>query len=292
MRTKLVLMLPLFLLSLSSCSSLFEENEVEQGYVAGKIVGDVAPSTTEGINVRYYNYYSGLTDQIGEPDVFSAQNTFLTRLQTGEYKFLAYSLLNNKVRKTEDITTIEIYADTVYSSKYDTYVIKNKQSLVYSGSDRGAILREDTTNCLFSLRPMVLKVVCNVTVKGMSALDVDNVETLLSGVITGRKIYTNQPISDTASQIMSYTSVEGEANKFTSSVYVFGISQVQNNYMDVACSGSYFSNTSRVDLTSILSKATNDGIEINIEVNIGEDMNISNITITDWKDLEQGSIVF
>ena len=292
MRTRLGLMLSLFLVFFSSCSSLFEEKEIEQGYVTGKIVGDVIPSTTEGINVRYYDFYSGLTDQYGEPDIFSAQNQFISRLQTGEYKFLAYSLLNNKVRKTEDITTVEMYADTVYSSKYDCYVIKNKQDLVYSGSDRGIILREDTTHCFFSLHPMVLKVVCNVTVKGMTAIDVDDVETLLSGVITGRKIYTNQPISETANLIMSYTSIPDEINKFTSSVYVFGLSQTQNNYMDISCSGSYFSNRSRVDLTSILSKATDSGIEINIEVNIGEDMNISNITITDWKDLEQGSIIF
>ena len=156
----------------------------------------ILPSTPEEIQVRYYDNYSNeeYTEKLGEPDYFPAEGSFLSRIRNGEYRFLAYSTFNNKVRNSSDITQIEIYADTVNSEKYGVPVYANKLRPVHMASESGFIFPEDTTYRTFNLVPMVQKIVINITLRGMSAEhEIETLEAMLSGVITGRRIYPNPP---------------------------------------------------------------------------------------------------
>lgn len=189
----------------SSCDWLFSENYGTKGFLSATLSDNGAlPATPEEIQVRYYNNYSNeeYTEKLGESDCFASDGNFLSRIRTGEYRFLAYSTFNNKVRHSSDITQIEIYADTVNSEKYGIPVYANKLRPVHMASESGFIFPEDTTYRTFTLVPMVQKIVINITLKGMSAEHkIETLEAMLSGVITGRKIYTNQPIAEYAGLI-------------------------------------------------------------------------------------------
>lgn len=180
----------------SSCENLFKEECEAKGFLSATVSdkGPV-PSTTEEIQVRYYDYHTGVehTEKLGEPDYFALGNRFLSQLDAGTYRFLAYTRFNNKIRNAGDISTIEIYADTVVSAKYACPVIANPQHLVFMGKESGTILPEDTTYREFVLSPMVQKIIFNVTIRGLApAQTVSGMEALLKGVIISRKIYTNQ----------------------------------------------------------------------------------------------------
>lgn len=279
---------------LSSCENMFSEDCGERGYLQATISEAMLPSTTEEVQVRYYNNYSGeeYSEKMGEPDYFSADNHFLSRINTGEYKFLAYSAFNNKVRNTSDISTIEIYSDTVNSEKYAIPVIANRQRVVFTGSTTGIIMPEDTLHCVFNLRPMVQKIIVNITLKGISSSQtVTSVEALLPGVITGRKIYTNQPIAKYAGLVFSFSPTDVN-NKFTSEAYVFGVSTQTQNLFKIECLGETFKKYSQVDLSSVLENFTSDGMVIDLVVEIGENMNFDNIYIEKWQDIEQSDIIF
>lgn len=282
------------LVSLLSSCNMFEEDCGFRGYLKAEISEDVLPATTEEIQVRYYDAYSGqeYSEKLGEPDYFAANNKFLSRLRTGEYKFLTYSLFSNKVRNVSDINTAEIFADTAYSEKYGVPLITTKQKLVYTDSNAGTILPEDTTQCVFKLQPLVQKIICNITLEGLSAKhEVKNIEAMLSGVITGRKIYTNQPIAEYAGQIFSFTPTD-TPNKFTSEVYVFGVSNNIANVLRIECIAETFKQYSQVDLSSVLENFTADGMTIDLIVEIGENLAANNVYITGWQDFEQGDINF
>lgn len=145
MKVKTIMLASCLLLLLGACN-MFQEDCGMKGYLRAYVSDNVAPPTTEDIQVRYYDYYSGAeyTEKLGEPDYFEVNNQFLSRIATGEYKFLAYSLFNNKVRNAEELSAIEIYADTVNSVKYGIPIIANSQKLVYTDSSEGSILPEDT----------------------------------------------------------------------------------------------------------------------------------------------------
>lgn len=282
------------LVSLLSSCEMFQEDCGFRGYLAAEISEDVLPATTEEIQVRYYDAYSGqeYSEKLGEPDYFAANNKFLSRIRTGEYKFLTYSLFSNKVRNVSDINTAEIIADTVYSEKYAMPIISTKQKLVYTDSNTGTILPEDTTHCTFKLQPLVQKIICNITLEGLSAKhEVKKIEAMLSGVITGRKIYTNQPIAEYAGQIFSFIPTE-MPNKFTSQVYVFGISNNVANLFRIECIAETFKQYSQVDLSSVLENFTADGMTIDLVVEIGENITANNVYISSWQDFEQGNINF
>lgn len=283
-------------LLLGSCDWVFSENYGTKGYLKATLLENGAqPSTPEEIQVRYYENYSNeeYTEKLGEPDYFSADGHFLSRIKTGEYRFLAYSVFNNKVRNISDITSIEIYADTVISAKYGMPVYANKLRPVYMGTESGAVLPEDTTYRSFALAPMVQKIVINMTLKGMSAEHkIKTLEAMLSGAITGRRIYTNQPIAEYAGVIFPLFSETNTDYRFTSEAYVFGISNKEKNILRVECVGDTFTQKSQVDLSSVLEDFTADGIVIDIVVEIGENMLLDNIYIDAWQDLEQGDINF
>lgn len=102
----------------SSCDWVFSENYGAKGFLSATLSDNGAlPAAPEEIQVRYYDNYSNeeYTEKLGEPDCFASDGNFLSRVRTGEYRFLAYSTFNNKVRNSSDITQIEIYADTVNS---------------------------------------------------------------------------------------------------------------------------------------------------------------------------------
>lgn len=247
------------------------------------------PSTTEEIQVRYYDYHTGVehTEKLGEPDYFALGNRFLSQLDAGTYRFLAYTRFNNKIRNAGDISTIEIYADTVVSAKYACPVIANPQHLVFMGKESGTILPEDTTYREFVLSPMVQKIIFNVTIRGLApAQTVSGMEALLKGVIISRKIYTNQPQPSYAGLVFDFIEKEG---KYTSEAYVFGLSnKVENTLcMEVVTNSQKY--YLEVDLSSVLADFTSDGIvfEIVIDLNAGVD---PVVTIAGWRDLDWGEI--
>ena len=293
MKVKTILLVLCTLLSLGSCE-MFREDCGSKGFLKAKVADDLAPKRTEELQVRYYDYYSGMeyTEKQGEPDYFEENNQFLSRIQTGEYRFLAYNLFNNKIRNSSDIATVEIFSDTVYSAKYGIPVIANRQRVVYTDSSDGVILPEDTIFRVFTPRPLVQKIVVNITLKGLSASHkITSMEAMLSGVILGRKIFTNQPISEYAGLIFSFAPTEVE-NKFTSEAYVFGVSHNISNTLRIECIGETFHQYSQVDLSSVLEDFTADGMIIDLVVEIGENMNLDNIYIEQWKDFEQNDINF
>ena len=279
------------LMLLSSCENLFKEECEAKGYLSATISEQgPSPSTTEEVQVRYYDYYTGAehTEKEGEPDYFAADNEFLAQLETGTYRLLAYTRFNNKVRNAENISTAEIYADTVVSTKYAIPVIANKQHLVYMGKESAVILPEDTTYRVFVLAPMVQKVMFNVTIKGLAPdQEITGMEALLAGVITSRKIYTNQPQPSYAGLIYSFN--ENGGGKYSSEAYVFGLSnKVENTFKleIITNSQKYYP---EVDLSSVLADFTADGIvfEIIIDLNKGAE---PIITIAGWHDLDWGEI--
>lgn len=283
-----------FLLSLSSCENMFREDCGLKGYLRAAVSEDVLPATTEEIQVRYYDFYSGeeYSEKMGEPDYFQANNHFLSQIKTGEYKFLAYNLFNNKVRNVSELSAIEIYSDTIFSPKYGIHVLANKQNTVYTDASEGMILPEDTIFRKFTLVPMVQKIIINITLKGLSEKhEITSLEAMLSGVITGRKIYTNQPVAEYAGLIFPFSPVEQE-NKFISSAYVFGISNAVENILRIECVGTTFKQYSQVDLSSVLKDFTADGMVIDLVVEIGENMAMDNIYIDKWQDIEKGDINF
>ena len=290
--TALWLMLLPFLMG--ACD-LFPEDCGARGYLKATISEHgAAPSTTEVIQVRYYDNYSGEehTEKMGEPDYFAADNQFLSKIQIGDYRFLAYSKFNNKVRNEVDISTIEIYADTVMSAKYSLPVIANTQRLVYVASDNGMILPEDTTYRVFTLTPMVQKIVINIILKGLSVEHkITSLEAMLSGVITGRKIYTNQPLPEYSGLIYNFRPTE-EDNKFTSEAYVFGVSNAVPNTLKIECLGETFKQYSSVDLSTVLKDFTADGMVIDLIVEIGENMDMNGAYIDKWQDMQQSDIIF
>jgi len=285
----------LSLLFISCTDKLFPEQELTKGFLSAKISDDGAhPSTTEEIQVRYYDSYSGeeCTEKLGEPDYFTGENTFLSRIRTGEYRFLAYSKFNGKIKNATDIETIEIYTDTVYSEKYDAMVIVNKQHPVFTSTTTGEIHREDTTYRSFTLAPMIQQLVINITVEGLTPEhEISSLEAMLSGVITGRKIYTNQPIAEYAGLIYSFNPTE-VTNKFTSSAWVFGVSNSIPNTFHIECLGNSFKQFFKVDLSSVLEDFTANGMIIELVISIGENMQMKDIYISDWKDLNQNEIKF
>lgn len=223
----------------------------------------------------------------GEPDYFALGNRFLSQLDAGTYRFLAYTRFNNKIRNAGDISTIEIYADTVVSAKYACPVIANPQHLVFMGKESGTILPEDTTYREFVLSPMVQKIIFNVTIRGLApAQTVSGMEALLKGVIISRKIYTNQPQPSYAGLVFDFIEKEG---KYTSEAYVFGLSnKVENTLcMEVVTNSQKY--YLEVDLSSVLADFTSDGIvfEIVIDLNAGVD---PVVTIAGWRDLDWGEI--
>lgn len=279
---------------LTSCD-IFPEDCGAKGYMKATLSENgMFPSAPEALQVRYYDIYSGeeYTEKMGEPDYFTADGTFLSKISVGEYRYLAYSRFNNKVRNTEDISTITIYSDTVNSNKYATTVIANKQELVCMASDRIAIFPEDTTACAFRLTAMVQKIVFNVTLEGLSKdHSLTSLEAMLSGVITGRMIYTNQPISEYAGLIFNFTQTD-ISNKFTSEAYVFGVSNAVPNKLKFECVGESFHQYSTVDLSSVLKDFTSSGMVIDLVINIGEDMAMNDIYIEGWEDVSQDNIEF
>lgn len=290
-----VCMLSMIIL-LGSCDWLFSEDYGAKGYLNATISENGAlPSAYEEIQVRYYENYSNeeYSEKLGEPDYFAANGNFLSRIRTGEYRFLAYSIFNNKVRNSSDITNIEIVADTVMSEKYGIPVYANKLRPVHMSIESGKILPEDTISRTFTLVPMVQKIVVNITLKGMSAEhEVKSLEAMLSGAITGRKIYTNQPTSEYAGLIFPIFSETDIPNKYTSGAYVFGVSNVVQNILRIECVGDTFTQYSQVDLSSVLEDFTADGIVIDVVVEIGENMQMDNIYISSWQDIEQDDINF
>ena len=274
----------------SSCENLFKEECEAKGFLSATVSDKgPAPSTTEEIQVRYYDYHTGVehTEKLGEPDYFALGNRFLSQLDAGTYRFLAYTRFNNKIRNAGDISTIEIYADTVVSTKYACPVIANPQHLVFMGKESGTVLPEDTTYRKFVLSPMVQKIIFNVTVRGLApAQAVSGMEALLNGVITSRKIYTNQPQPSYAGLVFDFTDKEG---KYTSAAYVFGLpNKVENTLcMEVVTNSQKY--YPEVDLSSVLADFTADGIvfEIVIDLNAGVD---PVVTIAGWHDLDWGEI--
>lgn len=155
------------------------------------------------------------------------------------------------------------------------------------GKESGTVLPEDTTYREFVLSPMVQKIIFNVTVRGLApAQAVSGMEALLNGVITSRKIYTNQPQPSYAGLVFDFTEKEG---KYTSAAYVFGLSnKVENTlYMEVVTNSQKY--YPEVDLSSVLADFTADGIvfEIVIDLNAGVD---PVVTIAGWHDLDWGEI--
>lgn len=281
---------------LSSCDWLFSEDYGTKGFLSATLSDNgVLPAMPEGIQVRYYDNYSNeeYTEKLGEPDCFASDGNFLSRIRTGEYRFLAYSTFNNKVRNSSDITQIEIYADTVNSEKYGVPVYANKLRPVHMASESGFIFPEDTTYRTFALVPMVQKIVINITLKGMSAEhEIETLEAMLSGVVTGRKIYTNQPIAEYAGIIFPIFTETDTQYKYTSEAYVFGVSNTVQNMLRVECVGDTFTQYSQVDLSSVLKDFSTDGIVIDVVIEIGENMQMDNIYIDAWKDIEQDDINF
>lgn len=293
MKVNTILLVLCLLFLLASCD-MFREDCGMKGYLRAQVADNVTPTTTEELQVRYYDYYSGLeyTEKLGEPDYFEVNNHFLSRIKTGEYRFLAYSLFNNKVRNLSDIANVEIYSDTVNSVKYGIPVISTRQKAVYTDSNDGLILPEDTIFRVFNLRPLVQKIVVNITLKGLSLdHEITSLEAMLTGVITGRKIYTNQPTSEYAGLIFPFAPTETD-NKFTSQAFVFGVSNSVPNVFRIECVGKTFKQYSQVDLSSVLENFTADGMVIDLVVEIGENMNLGTIYIDQWKDFEQSDINF
>lgn len=292
MRKKIFIVCAGVLVLLSSCENLFKEECDAKGYLSATISEKgPAPSTTEEIQVRYYDYYTGAehTEKDGEPDYFAADNRFLSQLDPGTYRLLAYTRFNNKVRNASDIATAEIFADTVVSAKYAKSVITNKQHLVYMAKESAVIMPEDTTYRVFVLSPMVQKVIFNVTIRGLaSSQKVTEMEALLSGVITARKIYTNQPQPSYASLIYSFE--ENGEGKYTSEAYVFGLSNKIENTLQLEIITNSQKYYPEVDLSSVLADFTADGIvfEIIIDLNEGAE---PIVTIADWHDLDWGEIL-
>ena len=279
-----------------SCTDkLFLEEEWTKGYLSARIMEDrLGPSTTEEIQVRYYDNYSGeeYTEKMGEPDYFPADNNFLSKIRTGEYRFLAYSVFNGRVRNASEIETIEIYQDTVYSSKYASMVIANKQKPVFTSTETGFIHREDTTYRIFALSPMVQQITINITLEGLSVdHEITALEAMLTGVITGRKIYTNQPLPEYAGLIYSFDSTE-VANRFTSSAWVFGVSNNVPNLLRIECLGNTFKQYFTVDLSTVLESFTASGMVIDLVIEIGENMQMKDIYISAWRDMNQSEIKF
>lgn len=274
---------------LISCNKMFEENEIEQGYVRGKVIEPLI--STEGINVRHFNYYSGLAPVMNEPNTFNVGNKFFARLEVGEYNLLAYTLANNKIKNSEDITTIQIYSDTVYSQYWHTFIIKGEQPLSYYGTARVNVLREDTVPATFSMNPLTKRIRCNVLVKGMNPnLKIEKLLGCLDGVIFEKKIFTNQPVAASrAAKAIEFNQLEH--NKFTSTFNVFGLSE-NDNKLKLECIGEDFRKTTQIDLSDLIIKFSDNGIDIDVTIEIGEDMDISSITIEDWKDQNQGEINF
>lgn len=281
---------------LSSCDWLFSEDYGTKGFLNATLADNGALlSTPEEIQVRYYDNYSNeeYTEKLGEPDYFPSEGNFLSRIRTGEYRFLAYSTFNNKVRNSSDITQIEVYADTVYSEKYAMPVYANKLRPVHMSSESGFIFPEDTTYRTFTLVPMVQKIVINITLKGMSAEhEIETLEAMLSGVITGRRIYTNQPVAEYAGLILPVFTETDIRYKYTSEAYVFGVSNAVPNILRIECVGDTFTQYSQVDLSAVLKDFSADGIVIDVTVEIGENMQMGNIYIDAWKDIEQDDINF
>lgn len=294
MKVKAIICVACLIFSLASCENMFREDCGAKGYLRAAVSEEVTPPTTEEIQVRYYNFYSGeeYSEKMGEPDYFTANNHFLSRINTGEYKFLAYNTFNNKVRNVTELSGIEIFSDTVFSAKYGIHILANKQNLVLTDAKDGIILPEDTIFREFTLTPMVQKIVINITLKGLSEKhEITSLEAMLTGVITGRKIYTNQPIAEYAGLVFSFSATEID-NKFSSEAYVFGVSNAVDNTLRIECVGQSFKQYSQVDLSSVLKDFTADGMVIDLVVEIGENMNMNNIYIDKWQDIEQNDINF
>lgn len=271
---------------LSACSKMFEEKEQPHGFVKA----DCEPFPTNEVNVRYFDFYSGLSD-MESADVFNGNN-FLSRVEVGSYKALAYTLCpGNTIQDHTDLNLVTIVADTCYSKKWGGYVIKSIQQPVYISIEKADVQTEDTTRLHFPMLPITKKLRCNVSVKGMSTLlKVDQLTGYITGVTIGKKMFTNQPITKTAWQELAFFPKE-ENNAFTSSVNVFGLAS-SSNILKLNCIGEDLTKSTEIDLSSVLTKVTKDDITIDVVIEIGEDMEITNIFISDWQETDQGQIIF
>lgn len=293
MKIKLLLLQILVLLT-SSCSQMFEESGASTGYMRAHITGDFLPATTEELQVRYYDNYSDLeyNNKLGEPDYFSSDNSFLSNIPSGKYKILVYNKFNNKIRNYSDLSKIVITADTIYSQKWGCEVISTSQKPVYRSISEGLIMPSDTTAINFRLLPMVQKIIINVSLKGIAVSTdrISSIQAMLSGVITGRKIYTNQTLPEYAGQEFSF--VSSSESHYTASAYVFGISQKVSNTLKFELAGDTFHQNTSVDLSTVLKDFTSEGMVIDLVVEIGENMEMSNIYIEKWIDINQTNIKF
>lgn len=290
-------MLSLFSLSvlLMGCESLFPEPDGSRGYLSATLSpNSYLPDAPEEITVRYYGKYSNeeFTEKQGEGEYFSSDNVFLGELPSGEYRFLAYSKFNNSIRSASDISRIEIYADTVISPKYSLPVIKNKQHLVYRALEEGYISRSDTLRKTFILTPMVQKVIINLLVRSLPEDEIiSSIEGILSGVLTSRRIYTNQPQQHYASLVFPFErdKSKNKENKFSSEHYIFGLSSLVENAMKFEIVTNSEIRYSEVDLSSVLQSFTSDGMVIDIVIDINTGVE-SVATISVWRDMDWGEI--
>jgi hypothetical protein len=279
---------------ISSCSTLFSEDTTRYGFLRAAVANanQLDDIFAPELEMRYYDYYSGEewnSNKFDEPDIFSSEDEFLSRLPIGNYYFLTYTAYKNKIRHANSLADIEIFSDTIHSSQYDAAVIAYRQKMVYKGVGDGNIQLEDTCTRHFKMSPMVQTIQLNITVDGLSPTHViESLEAMLSNVAIGRKVYTNQPIAEYAGVLFQFT--KESKNKYTASEHVFGVSKTGSPELTIECAGNTFHKKFKVNLSKALSDFTQDGIIINILISIGDDMIAHEIKILDWQDMPQSEI--
>lgn len=106
----------------------------------------------------------------------------------------------------------------------------------------------------------------------------------LSGISTSRYLYSREP-SGTA--IVSEPFTKSESG-WTNSVYIFGISQADANILSINVKmneeNQLFDEVQKIDLSSILKAFKEDEITLNLDLHIGKELILNNVTISQWED--------
>ena len=208
------------------------------------------------------------------------QDTLRWSIPQGEYNFFFYTgeyKIENLDNYHECMLTVK--TDTIDGRAY----IAEKQKYCCSAMFNEKLVYQNPKIVKIQPWSFVHKINIILNVTG-NVNPISSITGELSGISTSRYLYSREP-SGTA--IVSEPFTKSESG-WTNSVYIFGISQADANILSINVKmneeNQLFDEVQKIDLSSILKAFKEDEITLNLDLHIGKELILNNVTISQWED--------
>lgn len=208
------------------------------------------------------------------------QDTLRWSIPQGEYNFFFYTgeyKIENLDNYHECMLTVK--TDTIDGRAY----IAEKQKYCCSAMFNEKLVYQNPKIVKIQPWSFVHKINIILNVTG-NVNPISSITGELSGISTSRYLYSREP-SGTA--IVSEPFTKSESG-WTNSVYIFGISQADANILNINVKmneeNQLFDEVQKIDLSSILKAFNEDEITLNLDLHIGKELILNNVTISQWED--------